>query len=64
MINCLQALTIYCSNHGTPLSIVTDNEFNNRIFKAFCLLHAVHLHTTTPKSSTENSAVDRLYSIP
>lgn len=63
-LNVLKCLKHFLSHHGIPKKIVVDNgiEFISSIFKDFMELYDIKLHTSTAKSSTGNSPVERFHS--
>lgn len=63
-ISVLQALLKYCTHHGLPLSVVTDNgtEFNNQLFSEFLRTHNVNHHKILPHSPNANGNIERFHS--
>lgn len=60
----LEKLTHFCSLHGIPNKLISDNEvsFTSRLIKQFLNKYNIQFHTTTPYNSTGNSPVERLHS--
>lgn len=63
-ISILQGLLIYCTHHGLPLTIVTDNgtEFTNQLFTEFVRLHKINHHRTLANSPNDNGIIERFHS--
>ncbi|CAK1553068.1 unnamed protein product [Leptosia nina] len=63
-ISTLQALLKFCTHHGLPLTIVSDNgtEFTNQLFSEFVALHKINHHRTLPHSPNDNGIVERFHS--
>lgn len=63
-ISVIQALLIFCTHHGLPLTIVTDRgtEFTNQLFLEFNRLHGIQHHKILAHSPNENGMVERLHS--
>lgn len=63
-ISTLQALLKFCTHHGLPLTIVSDNgtEFTNQLFSEFVTLHKINHHKTLPHSPNDNGIVERFHS--
>lgn len=63
-ISILQALLTFCTHHGLPYTIVTDQgtEFTNQIFSEFLRLHNISHHKTLPHSPNDNGNIERLHS--
>lgn len=53
----------FFSREGIPKQITIDSatEFNSEIFNNFMSMHNIELHTTTAKSSTGNSPIERVH---
>jgi transposase InsO family protein len=63
-ISILQALLKFCTHHGLPLTIISDNntEFTNQLFSEFITLHKINHHKTLPHSPNDNGIVERFHS--
>lgn len=63
-ISILQALLQFCTHHGVPLTIITDNgtEFTNQLFNEFTRLHKINHHKTLPHSPNDNGNIERFHS--
>lgn len=63
-ISILQALLKFCTHHGLPLTIVSDNgtEFTNQLFNEFVNLHKINHHRILPHSPNDNGIVERFHS--
>lgn len=63
-LSILQGLLTYCTHHGLPLTIVTDNgtEFTNQLFAEFIRLHKINHHRTLPNSPNDNGIIERFHS--
>ncbi|CAB3222780.1 unnamed protein product [Arctia plantaginis] len=63
-ISIVQAFLTFCTHHGLPLTIVTDNgtEFTNQIFAEFIKLHKIIHHKTQPHSPNDNGNIERFHS--
>lgn len=63
-ISVLQALLTFCTHHGLPLTIITDNgtEFTNQLFSEFLKLHKITHHKTLPHSPNDNGNIERFHS--
>lgn len=63
-ISILQALLRFCTHHGLPLTIVTDNgtEFTNQLFSEFIRLHKIIHHKTLPHCPNDNGNIERFHS--
>lgn len=63
-VSILQALLRFCSHHGLPLTIVSDNgtEFTNQLFNEFVNLHRITHHKTLPHAPNDNGIVERFHS--
>lgn len=60
----IQALLIYCTHHGVPLTVVTDRgtEFTNQLFSEFTRIHKIQHHKILAHTPNENGMVERLHS--
>lgn len=63
-ISVLQGLLQFCTHHGLPLTIVTDNgtEFTNQLFSEFIRLHKINHHKTLAHTPNDNGNVERFHS--
>ncbi|AAA92249.1 ORF B [Trichoplusia ni TED virus] len=63
-ISILQALLRFCTHHGLPITIVTDNgtEFSNQLFSEFVRIHKIIHHKTLPHSPSDNGNIERFHS--
>lgn len=63
-ISILQSVLNYCTHHGLPLTVVTDNgtEFTNQLFAEFIRLHKINHHRTLAHSPNDNGIVERFHS--
>lgn len=63
-VSILQGLLHYCTHHGLPLTIVTDNgtEFTNQLFSEFTQLHKINHHRTLPHTPNDNGNIERFHS--
>lgn len=63
-ISILQALLQYCTHHGVPITIITDNgtEFTNQLFMEFTRLHKINHHRILAHSPNDNGNIERLHS--
>lgn len=63
-ISILQALLKFCTHHGVPLTIITDNgpEFTNQLFSEFIRLYKVIHHRILPHSPNDNGNIERFHS--
>lgn len=63
-VSVVQALLKFCTHHGIPLMITTDNgpEFSNQLFSEFLRLHKIQHHKTAPHTPNENGIVERFHS--
>lgn len=57
-------MLVYCTHHGVPLSIITDNgtEFTNQLFAEFVRLHQINHHKILAHSPNDNGNVERFHS--
>lgn len=63
-ISVVQALLIFCTHHGVPLTLVTDRgtEFTNQLFSEFTRVHKIIHHKILAHTPNENGMVERLHS--
>jgi transposase InsO family protein len=63
-LSVIQALLTFCTHHGLPLTIITDQgtEFNNQMFSEFCKIHKIHHHQTLAHSPNANGNIERFHS--
>ena len=63
-VSILQSLLHYCTHHGIPITIVTDNgtEFTNQLFSEFVRLHKIIHHRVLAHSPNANGNVERFHS--
>ena len=63
-VSILQALLRYCSHHGVPLTIITDNgtEFTNQLFAEFVRLYKINHHRILAHSPNDNGNIERFHS--
>lgn len=63
-VSVLQGLLNFCTNHGVPITIVTDNgtEFTNQLMAEFVKFHKIHHHRVAPHTPNENGIVERFHS--
>lgn len=63
-ISILQALLQYCTHHGVPITIITDNgtEFTNQLFLEFTRLHKINHHRILAHSPNDNGNIERFHS--
>lgn len=63
-ISVVQALLTYCTHHGMPFTLVTDNgpEFVNQLMAEFVRLHKIQHHRIAPHTPNENGIVERFHS--
>lgn len=63
-LSVIQALLKFCTHHGLPLTIVSDQgpEFTNQLFSEFTRLHKIQHHKTLANSPNENGIVERFHS--
>lgn len=62
-ISVVQALLSFCTHHGIPITIVTDNgtEFTNQLIAEFMRLHRIQHHRVAPHTPNENGIVERFH---
>lgn len=63
-IRVVQAFIKFCTHHGIPVTIVTDNgpEFTNQLVSEFVRVHKIQLHKVAPHAPSENGIVERFHS--
>lgn len=63
-VSVVQALLKFCTHHGIPYTLVTDNgpEFTNQLFAEFVRLHKIQHHRIAPHTPNENGIVERFHS--
>lgn len=63
-VSILQALLHYCTHHGVPFTIITDNgtEFTNQLFAEFTRLHKINHHKVLAHSPNDNGNIERFHS--
>lgn len=63
-VSILQALLRYCTHHGVPTTLITDNgtEFTNQLFMEFTRLHKINHHRVLPHSPNDNGNIERFHS--
>ena len=63
-VSVLQALLQYCTHHGVPMTIITDNgtEFANQLFNEFTRLHKINHHRTLAHSPNGNGNIEKFHS--
>lgn len=63
-VSIVQNVLHFCTHHGLPLTIVTDNgtEFVNQLFSEFIQLHKINHHRTLPDAPNENGNIERFHS--
>lgn len=63
-ISVIQAVLKFCSHHGFPLMIITDNgtEFTNQLFSEFVRLHEISHHKTLAHAPNGNGNIERFHS--
>lgn len=62
-LSILQALLQFCTHHGVPITIVTDNgtEFTNQLFLEFTRLHKINHHRILAHSPNDNGNIERFH---
>lgn len=62
-ISIINSLLHFCTHHGLPLTIVTDNgtEFTNQLFSEFTQLHKINHHKTLPHTPNDNGNIERFH---
>lgn len=63
-VSVLQALLSFCTHHGLPMTIVTDQgtEFTNQLFSEFTRLHRITHHKTLAHAPNDNGIIERFHS--
>lgn len=63
-LSVVQALLVFFTHHGTPLTVVTDGgpEFTNQIFYEFVRTHKMQHHKILAHSPNDNGIVERFHS--
>ncbi|KAG6465364.1 hypothetical protein O3G_MSEX015105 [Manduca sexta] len=63
-LSVIQALLVFCTHHGMPLTIVTDQgpEFTNALFSEFTRLHGIQHHKILAHTPNDNGIVERFHS--
>lgn len=63
-VSVVQALLRFCTHHGIPITIVTDNgtEFTNQLVAEFVRMHKIQHHRVAPHAPNENGIVERFHS--
>lgn len=63
-VSVVQALLSFCTHHGIPITIVTDNgsEFTNQLVAEFVRMHKIQHHRVAPHAPNENGIVERFHS--
>lgn len=63
-LSVIQALLTFCTHHGVPLTIVTDQgpEFTNALFSEFTRLHKIQHHKILAHTPNDNGIVERFHS--
>lgn len=63
-LSVVQALLKFCTHHGVPITIVTDQgpEFTNQLFLEFTRLHKIQHHKVLAHSPNDNGIVERFHS--
>lgn len=62
-VSVVQAFLKFCSHHGVPVSIITDQgpEFTNQLFTEFTKVHKIQHHKTLAHTPNDNGMVERLH---
>lgn len=62
-VSILQALLQYCTHHGVPITIITDNgtEFTNQLFMEFTRLYKINHHRILAHSPNDNGNIERFH---
>ena len=62
-VSVLHALLQYCTHHGVPITIITDNgtEFTNQMFMEFTRLHRINHHRILAHSPNDNGNIERFH---
>lgn len=63
-LSVIQALLTFCTHHGVPLTIATDQgpEFTNALFSEFTRLHKIQHHKILAHTPNDNGIVERFHS--
>lgn len=63
-LSVVQSLLKFCTHHGVPLTIVTDQgpEFSNQLFSEFTRLHKIQHHKILAHTPNDNGIVERFHS--
>lgn len=63
-ISVIQALLMFFTHHGVPLTIVTDQgtEFTNQVFAEFLKTHKIQHHKVLAHAPNDNGMVERFHS--
>lgn len=63
-LSILQALLQFCTHHGLPLTIVSDQgtEFTNQMFAEFTRTHKITHHKTLAHAPNDNGNIERFHS--
>lgn len=63
-VSVVQAVLNFCTHHGIPITIVTDNgtEFTNQLVAEFVKMHKIQHHRVAPHTPNENGIVERFHS--
>lgn len=63
-LSVVQALLTFCTHHGVPYTIVTDQgpEFTNALFSEFVRLHKIQHHKILAHTPNDNGIVERFHS--
>lgn len=63
-LSVIQALLTFCTHHGIPSTIVTDQgpEFTNALFSEFTKLHKIQHHKILAHTPNDNGIVERFHS--
>lgn len=62
-LSVVQALLMFCTHHGIPLRVVTDQgpEFTNQVFTEFIKLHKIEHHKILAHTPNANGIVERFH---
>lgn len=63
-ISVVNSFLQFCTHHGIPITIVTDNgpEFVNQLIAEFIKFHKIQHHRVAPHTPNENGIVERFHS--
>lgn len=63
-ISVVQALLTFCTHHGIPYTIITDQgpEFTNALFSEFVRLHKIQHHKILAHTPNDNGMIERFHS--